>query len=112
MSLDRLNKYRILWVFVYFDLPTQTKADKKRYTDFRRNLMQDGFSMVQYSIYARHSSSRENAEVHKKRVRKWLPPAGEVVLFEITDAQFGRMEFFIGKKDKERPDTPQQLELF
>ncbi len=112
MSLSNLNKYRVLWVFVYFDLPTTTKKDRKAYTRFRKELLQDGFGMIQFSIYARHCSSRENAEVHKKRVKRALPEKGDVVLFEITDAQFGRMEFFSGIKTSNRPEVPQQLELF
>lgn len=112
MSIDRLNKYRILWVFVYFDLPTTTKKEKQAYQRFRKGLLLDGFAMIQYSIYARHCSSRENAAVHKKRVKKFLPSKGQVIIFEITDAQFGRMEFFHGKGETQRPNTPQQLELF
>jgi CRISPR-associated protein Cas2 len=112
MSIDRLNKYRILWIFVYFDLPTTTKKDRKAYTDFRKGLMKDGFSMIQYSIYARHCNSRENSEVHKKRVKRLLPKKGHVIIFEITDAQFGRMEFCIGQSNTDSPKTPQQLELF
>jgi len=101
-----------MWVFVYFDLPTTTKKEKKAYTRFRKGLQQDGFAMIQYSIYARHCSSRENALVHKKRVKGMLPKHGEVIIFEITDAQFARMEFFRGPDLTRRPDTPQQLELF
>jgi CRISPR-associated protein Cas2 len=101
-----------MWIFVHFDLPTETKADRKRYADFRKLLLKDGFAMIQYSMYARHCSSRENAEVHKKRVKNHLPEKGEVILFEITDAQFARMEFFKGIALKHRPDTPQQLEMF
>lgn len=112
MSFERLNQYRIMWIFVYFDLPTETKKDKKAYTTFRKGLLKDGFAMIQYSIYSRHCSSRENAEVHKKRVKGLLPEKGEVIIFEITDAQFGRMEFFRGPDERERPSTPQQLELF
>ncbi len=110
--LDRLNKYKIMWVFVHFDLPTETKKDKKNYTQFRKFLIKDGFNMIQYSIYARHCSSRENAEVHKKRVKKYLPPFGNVIVFEITDAQFGRMEFFNGVKPQDAPLMHVQLEMF
>ena len=68
--------------------------------------------MMQYSIYVRHCNSRENAEVHIKRVKLSLPPKGEVIMFTLTDKQFGMMEFFRGPKEAEKPDTPQQLELF
>ncbi len=101
-----------MWVFVYFDLPTQTKKERKIYSQFRKNLLKWGFNMIQYSIYARHCASRENAEVHKNRVKRELPEIGSVILFEITDKQFGMMEFFLGKKQDATPATPQQLELF
>jgi len=109
---DRLNQYRILWVFVFFDLPTDTKTDRKNYSRFRKLLVKDGFSMVQYSIYSRHCNSRENADVHIKRVKGFLPPKGEVIIFTLTDKQFGMMEFFRGAKEAERPENPQQLEMF
>lgn len=109
---NRFNQYRILWLFVYFDLPTQSKAQRKNYAKFRKDLLDDGFSMLQYSIYIRHCASRENAEVHKQRVKRQLPKEGNIILFEITDAQFGRMEHYYGKAKKDPPGTPQQLELF
>lgn len=111
-QLTRLNQYRVVWVFVFFDLPVETKKDRKNYTRFRKKLIYDGFNMLQYSIYIRHSSSKENAIVHQNRVKAFLPPKGEVILFSLTDRQFGMMEFFKGESDAERPDTPQQLELF
>lgn len=68
--------------------------------------------MLQYSIYTRHSSSRENAAIHMKRVKSFLPPKGEVILFALTDKQFDAIEFFKGAKRAKSPDTPRQLELF
>jgi len=110
--LEALNQYRILWVFVFFDLPTETAKDKKNYARFRKGLLQDGFVMLQYSIYIRHCNSMENAEVHIKRVKTFLPPDGNVIIFHLTDKQFGMMEFYSGKKPKPQPETPQQLSLF
>lgn len=109
---ERLNQYRIMWVFVFFDLPTETKTDRKNATRFRKGLLDDGFAMMQYSIYIRHCNSRENADVHIRRIKSLLPPKGEVIIFTLTDKQFGMMEFFKGESPKKRPDTPQQLELF
>ncbi|MDN4166379.1 CRISPR-associated endonuclease Cas2 [Cytophagales bacterium LB-30] len=108
----RLSQYRIMWVMVLFDLPTETKKDRKRASDFRKRLMKDGFTMFQFSIYVRHCSSRENAEVHTKRVKNMLPPKGEVGIFQITDKQFGMIELFRGGVEKEKAPIPQQLELF
>lgn len=112
MNTSRFNAYRIMWIFVYYDLPTDTKKDRKYASAFRMDLLRDGFTMLQYSIYTRHCPSRENSEVHIKRVKSFLPPKGEVILFTLTDRQFGMMEFFRGKDEKQKPKTPQQLELF
>lgn len=110
--MDRFSEYRIMWVLVFFDLPTETKKERKLYATFRKQLMTDGFTMFQFSIYLRHCPSRENAEVHIKRVKASLPPAGQVGILCITDKQFGQMELFSGRKEIYEKDTPQQLELF
>ena len=108
----RFNEYRVLWLMVFFDLPTETKKDRAMASRFRKDILQDGFSMFQFSIYLRHCSSRENADVHLKRVKRLLPPKGYVGMMTITDKQFGMMELFYGKEEKSLPGTPQQLELF
>ena len=109
---DRFSEYRIMWVLVLFDLPTETKKDRKIYADFRKRLMKDGFTMFQFSIYLRHCPSWENADVHIKRVKSCLPPAGHVGILCITDKQFGMMEVFYGKTVHEKEHQVQQLELF
>ncbi|OAV76113.1 CRISPR-associated endoribonuclease Cas2 [Bacteroidales bacterium Barb7] len=110
--MERFSEYRIMWVLVFFDLPTETKKEKKVYTDFRKRLQGDGFTMFQFSIYLRHCPSRENADVHIKRVKSFLPDKGHIGILCITDKQFGNMELFFGKKET-NPSTPgQQLELF
>ena len=79
---------------------------------FRKNLQRDGFTMFQFSIYVRHCASMENAQVHIKRVKSFLPKYGHVGVLCITDKQFGAIELFYGKKPVE-PNAPgQQLELF
>jgi len=107
-----LNPYQIMWLMVFFDLPTDTKTDRKNYTQFRKNLMKDGFSMLQFSVYLRHCASKENAEIHVLRVKKYLPPKGLVSVLRITDKQFGQIDSFIGKRPVPPPLEPQQLEMF
>lgn len=110
--MDRFSEYRIMWLFVFFDLPTETKKERKAAADFRKHLTGDGFTMFQYSAYVRHCASRENADVHKKRVKSRLPEKGSVGMLCITDKQFSEMELFLGQKSKE-PEAPgQQLEMF
>lgn len=110
--MDRFSEYRIMWVLVFFDLPTETKKEKKAYSLFRKKLLDDGFSMYQFSIYLRHCASAENAEVHIKRVKNNLPELGKVGILCITDKQFDNMEMFWGKKEQKKTMPFQQLELF
>jgi CRISPR-associated protein Cas2 len=107
-----LNQYNIMWLLVFFDLPTETQQDRKSYTKFRESMIGDGFTMFQFSIYVRHCASRENMEVHLKRTKKALPPHGKVGIMAITDKQFGMMELFDGKKEAQHSPIPQQLEMF
>lgn len=112
VNIERISEYRVMWLLVLFDLPTETKRDIRAYTVFRKNLIKDGFTMFQFSIYIRHCASIENAEVHIKRVKSFLPEYGKVGIICITDKQFGNIELFFGKKPI-APNAPgQQLELF
>ena len=101
-----------MWVLVFFDLPTETKKQRSVASKFRKQLIDDGFNMFQFSIYLRHCPSKENAEVHIKRTKKNLPHEGKVGILCITDKQFGQMELFFAKKETQLPTVSHQLELF
>lgn len=101
-----------MWVLVFFDLPTESREERKIYAKFRKEMLQDGFDMFQFSIYLRHCPSRENAEVHIRRIKRILPPKGHVGIMCITDKQFGDMEIFYGKKESKPPAPSQQLQMF
>ena len=109
---NRLNAYRIMWVLVFFDLPTETANERKIAAVFRKKIMNDGFQMFQFSIYLRHCASRENADVHINRVKKLLPEKGNVGIMCVTDKQFGMMEVYHGHKIINAAVPVQQLEMF
>lgn len=108
----RLNAYRVMWLFVFFDLPTNTKAERRAAQQFRKNLLKDGFNMMQFSVYNRHCPSSENADVHERRVKGMLPKDGQVSILRITDKQYGFIKNFHGKSARLLKEAPQQLELF
>lgn len=109
---NRLNQYRNMWVLVLFDLPTETKAHRKAAHDFRLSLLKDGYLMFQYSVYMRFCISREQADTHRRRVRKLVPPDGFVSILLITDRQYDLMELFRGALPEKPARAPAQLELF
>jgi len=101
-----------MWLFVFFDLPTQTKKQRKQYTLFRKKLKGDGFRMMQYSVYIRHCASGESADVHERRIKRIIPPSGQISVLRITDKQYSNIiNFWSGAKES-LPPSPQQLELF
>lgn len=110
-----------MWLFVFFDLPVNTKTAMKRAALFRKGLEKDGFSMMQFSVYIRHCGSRESLNVHIKRVKSLLPEEGKVSILAVTDKQYGDIYNFWGKpksvknKSKIKENTitePLQLEFF
>ena len=101
-----------MWLFVFFDLPVTTKKERKAATQFRKLIMNDGFSMMQYSVYIRHCGSYESAEMHIKRVKTFVPESGSVSILRVTDKQYSEIVNFYGKKNKSLPSAPKQLELF
>ena len=112
MSEYRLNEYRIMWLFVFFDLPTNTKTERRNASRFRTLLMRDGFSMMQFSVYVRNCASYESLQVHIKRVRAILPHSGSISLLSVTDKQYGDIQNYWGKIESAKNVESQQLELF
>lgn len=102
-----LSGYRIMWLLVMFDLPVITKPERKQATRFRQFLLNEGFEMSQFSVYLRHTHSREKAQSLAKRVVAQVPPAGKVSVLFFTDKQFGEIISYhncTAGKLKENPD--------
>lgn len=106
------QRYEPVWLFAFFDLPMDTPESRRDYTFFRKKLMGCGFTMMQFSVYVRYCSSEQKANVHRTRIKKFLPPDGEVRLVSITDIQFGKMQIFHGKLRKPPEKAPEQVEMF
>lgn len=91
-------KYKIMKVLCLFDLPVETEEEKRSYRIFRKNLIIEGFSMMQYSVYVRTCPSREFAERLEKRIRKFIPEKGNIRLITITEKQYDDMKVLVGNK--------------
>lgn len=90
--------YKVMRLMCMFDLPTETEKDKRRYRQFRKNLLQEGFTMMQYSVYIRTCPSKELADRLEKRIKKYVPPKGNVRLVAITEKQYRDMKILVGSK--------------
>lgn len=112
ISYHRISSYQLMWILVMFDLPTETKRQRKRYSEFRKFLIQDGFTMFQFSMYVRNCASRENTKVHIDRIKKFLPEEGKICILTVTEKQFNEIILFEGLKKTPPLPGAIQLELF
>lgn len=107
-----LSGYRLMWIMVLFDLPVVTKKERKAATGFRNFLLDQGFQMVQYSVYMRFVAGKEQVEAYTKRIGKNLPPTGTVQIVSFTDKQYENIVSFIGRKREQGLKNPEQFQLF
>ncbi len=112
MRRAALSGYRMMWLYVMFDLPVGTRAERKAATKFRHFLLDQGFEMAQFSVYLRFAESKEAAETHIGRVRSALPEKGKVHIVTITDKQYANARIFSGADREQRGGNPDQLVLF
>jgi CRISPR-associated protein Cas2 len=103
---------RNMWVVAMFDLPVETSEMRSCYRKFREFLLNDGFMMMQYSVYARFCPNRENAETHSNRIESKVPEDGQVRVFTLTELQFQKMKIFSGNSRKPPEDAPDQLSFW
>lgn len=105
--------YKIMRVAVLFDLPTNTKEDRRLATKFRQFLLSDGFDMLQYSVYTRLCANRDIAEKHLLRVKMNAPRNGSIRLLYLTEHQFADMQIIAGEKTtQEKKVSVEQMTFF
>lgn len=103
-----------MWVMIAFDLPTQTKQERKRYSNFRKDLLSNGFSMLQFSVYIKCMPTMKTAKSIIEKIGPLTPEGGEAKFFLITDKQFGETKTYYGSRRIKDDKTPkyEQLLLF
>lgn len=96
--LEVERRYRFMRLFVFFDLPVVTKQDRKVYSKFRKFLVNDGYDMLQFSVYCRMVNGEDAVGKHLSRLTANLPEKGHVRFLQITDKQYGAMRILVGEK--------------
>lgn len=100
-------------LLVFFDLPVKTKEEKQLTNTFKRHLLNDGFYMIQFSIYGRLCNTLENAEQHENRISAVVPPKGSIRSMIVTEKQYNSMRIWVGKKkSREKGTVEGQLTFF
>ena len=112
LPITQMSGYRIMWMMVMFDLPVVRDEDRKQATRFRKDLLDMGFEMAQFSVYMRCCVSRERADAFTHKVQKTLPSGGKVTILTFTDKQYENMRHFYARKETEPCPSSNQLTLF
>lgn len=112
-----LSNFRMGWILVTFDLPVMTDAQKKAATRFRKDLLEDGYMMLQFSVYARACVSLERLERHTKYLQSLAPTAGNIRVFFFTNQQWTRSLTIYGENFEQGgrttdPSMPKQIEFW
>jgi CRISPR-associated protein Cas2 len=102
---------RFVWLFVFFDLPVGTKPQRRAARRFRNYLKDDGFMMLQYSVYARVCRGEDGAMKHVARITRNLPGKGSIRALQVTDRQYGRMHLLLGESTKTESVGSRQMVL-
>ena len=94
-----------------FDLPVLLDEERKEAALFRKNLLDDGFIMIQYSVYSRPCVSLERMMKYYQRVKSYAPTTGDIRLLFFTDKQWN-MSKLVSRAPKEIEKIPKQIEFF
>lgn len=99
-------------MIVFFDLPVKEKTAQKAATKFRKFLIEDGYLMLQYSVYSRVCNGYDAVATHEKRLKQHLPANGSIRLLIITEKQYESMQILLGEyKQADVPVSYEQLTI-
>lgn len=101
-----------MWILVTFDLPVETKKQRKAATKFRQYLLDIGFEMSQLSNYLRFCAGKEQFEAYTRKIEAHLPEWGDVYIFQFTDRQYENIVRFSDQARRRQKKNPDQLALF
>lgn len=112
MDNDYFNGRKLMWMMVMFDLPTETHSQRKSATKFRNFLLDNGFEMVQFSVYVQFTGTWESSQKFVRAIKKNNPQYGDVNILFFTDKQFSNIIHIENRVDKVLKEEPAQFELF
>ncbi|WP_281191287.1 CRISPR-associated endonuclease Cas2 [Staphylococcus schleiferi] len=87
-------------LMIMFDLPVETKKQRRIYSKFRKRLLENGFLMMQYSIYIKSVANKDAADFSVLQIKQFLPQDGHVRSLIITEKQYEKMQILLGKENQ------------
>ena len=109
-KIEEISRYRKMVLFAMFDMPTDTKGDIKKYTKFRKKLLEMGFIMFQFSIYVRFCNSLETAQKYERKIKENAPTKGSIRVLKVTEAQYKNMVIIENYREKPEKKIEKQTQ--
>lgn len=106
-----MSEPRFMRILVLFDLPVVSKEDRRNYQRFRKFLIQDGYDMLQFSVYSRIVNGEDAVDKHLKRLEKHVPAKGSIRFLQITERQYASMKLLAGNRTLREKKLNTQLLL-
>jgi CRISPR-associated protein Cas2 len=117
MRVEKQSPFRMGWILAMFDLPVMLPEERRAATQFRKDLLDSGYLMIQFSVYARPCVTFEQMEGHIAKIKPFIPEAGNVRLMFMTDEQWKKSFTVVGPnydqgKRSVAPDLPKQVDFW
>lgn len=98
-------------LLVFFDLPTETSNDRRNYRKFHKLLINEGFLMMQESMYSRMTINKKSADYLLKKIQSKAPPSGLIQSMIITEKQYADIVYITGERIDEIADRYERLTI-
>lgn len=109
MKNSSSTRDRTMRTIVFFDLPNIYAQDKRNYNKFRKFLINDGFIMLQESVYSKITLSTQQSQLLISRLKKKAPKKGLIQILTITEKQYSQIEYVIGEPNTKIIDSEERL---
>ena len=93
-----MSDYRNMRILLLFDLPTIESYEKKEYTQFRKHLLKNGYTMIQFSVYVKCINTQLKVDKELKKLYQFVPTNGNIRMLTVTEKQYQNMVMILGKK--------------
>lgn len=93
-----MSDYRNMRILLLFDLPNVEAYERKEYSQFRKHLLKNGYTMIQFSVYVKCINTQLKVDKELKKLYQFVPTNGNIRMLTVTEKQYQNMVMILGKK--------------
>ncbi|BCU51283.1 hypothetical protein JCM2421_00550 [Staphylococcus auricularis] len=89
-----------MYLLIGFDLPRDTKDERKMANKYRTRLLELVFTMKQFSLYERYISDTQKKDKIISILKNEIPATGKIALYVLPDEVNDNQVIILGKEVK------------